>query len=277
MITTQKINNSKLGWGVRASFKIGLHKKDIALLEQIKSFFGVGNIYTSGLNATYEVNSLKEIKVILAHFTKYPLITQKYSDFILFKLAISLINNEEHLTDKGLREILNIKASMNKGISDKLKESYPNVVPVARPELKDNNIKDPYWLAGFTSGEGCFMVRIRKNSANESIPRVELVFQVTQHSRDTYLLYSLINYLGCGRYRERKGGLAGDFLVYKFSDLNLKIRPFFETYPLLGVKSREFKDFCLVLDIMKESAHLTQQGINQIIVIQSKMNTKRLD
>ncbi len=187
------------------------------------------------------------------------------------------MKNGEHLTDQGLRKIINIKASMNKGISDKLKQSFPNVVPVARPVLKDISIKDPHWMAGFTSGEGCFMVRIRKNPANETIPKVELVFQVTQHSRDKLLLYSLIDYLGCGRYRERKGGLAGDFLVYKFSDLNLKIIPFFETYLLLGVKTREFKDFCSVVDLKKESAHLTQKGIEQIIEIQSKMNTKRLD
>ncbi len=90
MNTTQKIKSFKLGWGVRASFKISLHIKDKALLEQIKSFFAVGNIYTSGQNATFEVNSLKEMEVVIAHFLKYPLITQKHSDFVLFKLVISL-------------------------------------------------------------------------------------------------------------------------------------------------------------------------------------------
>lgn len=104
----------------------------------------MGNIYTSGQNATFEVNSLKEMEVVIAHFLKYPLITQKHSDFVLFKLVISRLKNGEHLTDQGLRKIINIKASMNKGISDKLKESFPNVVPVARPVLKDISIKDPH-------------------------------------------------------------------------------------------------------------------------------------
>jgi len=54
------------------------------------------------------------------------------------------LKNGEHLTDQGLRKIINIKASMNKGISDKLKESFPYVVPVARPVLKDISLKDPH-------------------------------------------------------------------------------------------------------------------------------------
>lgn len=74
-----------MGWGVSLSFKIALHLKDKALLEKIKSFFAVGNIYTSGLNAWYEVNTLKGIAIIISHFDKYPLITQKNSD--LFYLS----------------------------------------------------------------------------------------------------------------------------------------------------------------------------------------------
>ena len=207
-----------MGWGVTPSFKIGLHLKDKALLEQIRDFFGVGNIYTSGLNAWYEVNTLKGIHVIIAHFDKYPLITQKNSDFVLFKLAVSLINQGYHLTQDGLNNIINIKASMNKGVSDKLKQAFPSLAPVVRPVLKDIGLKDPHWVSGFASGEGCFMVRIRNNNNNTSSSKVELIFQITQHIRDQLLLHSLIKYLDCGRFRERKGGLAADL-----SCINLQI------------------------------------------------------
>lgn len=63
----------------------------------------------------------------------------------------------------------------------------------------------------------------RKSSTNLTGYNVELIFQVTQHTRDDNLIISLINYFGCGKYRERKGGLAGDFLVYKLPDLTEKI------------------------------------------------------
>ena len=49
--TLSLVRNKKLkiGWGVKAVFSIGLHQKDLALLEQIKSFFGVGSIHKQGL------------------------------------------------------------------------------------------------------------------------------------------------------------------------------------------------------------------------------------
>lgn len=74
-----------------------------------------------------------------------------------------------------------------------------------------------------------------------------------------------------------KGGLAVDFLVYKTSDLNSKIIPFFEAYPILGVKFREFKDFSSVAHLKSNSSHLIPEGIEQIKEIKSRMNTQRLD
>jgi len=49
---------------------------------------------------------------------KYPLLTQKAADFLLFKKAVELVNNKAHLTVEGVKEIVNIKASMNLGLSD---------------------------------------------------------------------------------------------------------------------------------------------------------------
>lgn len=46
-----------------------------------------------------------------------PLLTQKRADFELFKLGIEIINRKEHLSMEGLRKILSIKASVNRGLS----------------------------------------------------------------------------------------------------------------------------------------------------------------
>ena len=48
--------------------------------------------------------SLKGLKVILNHFDKYTVITQKLADYELFKQATLLIQDKEHLTDEGLRK-----------------------------------------------------------------------------------------------------------------------------------------------------------------------------
>ena len=54
--------------------------------------------------------------------------------------------------------IVAIKASMNYGLSDDLKAAFPNISPVHRPLVLDKKIKDPNWLAGFATGEGCFLL-----------------------------------------------------------------------------------------------------------------------
>jgi len=42
------------------------------------------------------------------------------------------------------------------------------------------------------------------------------------------------------------------------------------------VKSKDFADFCKVVDIIKVKGHLTAEGLDQIRKIKSGMNTGRL-
>jgi hypothetical protein len=63
-----------------------------------------------------------------------------------------------------------------------------------------------------------------------------------------------------------------DFLVLKFSYLTSKIIPFFEKYALHGVKKLEFKDFCQIVDIMKDNGHRTTKGIEEFFKIKDKIN-----
>lgn len=53
----------------------------------------------------YIVNSFKDLPIIIAHFDKYPLITQKQADYILYKRVISLIVKGEHLTSALRRKV----------------------------------------------------------------------------------------------------------------------------------------------------------------------------
>jgi hypothetical protein len=122
-----------------------LHQKDKALLEQMKSYFGAGNIYPHGPEALqYQVQSVQDLKMVLNHFEKYPLKTQKFADYKLFKQAVELIEQKEHLTSEGLAKIVAIKGSMNLGLSSKLKAAFPNILPIDRPLVKGYpSIQDP--------------------------------------------------------------------------------------------------------------------------------------
>jgi len=82
--------------------------RDIPLLKEIKSFFGgIGNIYVASnkQSATFYVQAIKDItNVIIPHFDKYPLLTQKRADFELFKSVIQVMSRKEHLTEEGLKK-----------------------------------------------------------------------------------------------------------------------------------------------------------------------------
>lgn len=113
-------------------FQIHLHKKDLALLEQIQSYFKFGKIYNKPLSVSYLVTYVDDLQLIIDHFDTHTLLTQKGADFELFKQAFILIKNKEHLTDEGLEKIVAIKSSINKRLSDSLKDSFPGIVPVER-------------------------------------------------------------------------------------------------------------------------------------------------
>jgi sRNA-binding regulator protein Hfq len=73
-----------------------------------------GKIYKHGVDSIqYRVSSLKNLQIITDHFDSYPLITQKSADYLLFKQAIAIIKNKEHLSIEGLLKLVGIKATLN--------------------------------------------------------------------------------------------------------------------------------------------------------------------
>ena len=93
-------------------FSIGLSKKDIAILEKIKVLLvpspslrggdqrgptgdpppGVGNISKQGSQSIqFRVRSIKDLAIIIYHFDKYPLITDKLADYKLLNKAFKIV------------------------------------------------------------------------------------------------------------------------------------------------------------------------------------------
>jgi hypothetical protein len=226
--------NNKLGCfavNIQLRFQIGLHSKDTALLEQIKNYFGCGIIYKREQSDVieYNVRSISDLTKIINHLDRYPLITHKLGDYLLFKQAFKILLAKKHLTSEGLLEIISIKASLNRGLPKELKLVFPDITPQDRPLVINLEIKDPNWLAGFTSAEGCYLITISASPNSKLKERVKLRFQLTQHTRDEQLIGSLINFLDCGRVLKNRD--VFDFIVEKFSDLENKIVPFFKKYP----------------------------------------------
>ena len=64
-------------------------------------------------------------------------------------------------------------------------------------------------------------------------------------------------------------------MITGLGDLRKCIIPFFLDYPLEGAKIKDFEDFYKVAELMKNKAHLTKKGLEQIKLIKSRMNYKR--
>lgn len=272
-ISIKKDSKYKTGWHVEIVFAIALHKKDLVLLNEIKSYLGIGNVTSLGKNAVqYRVRSKNELSKLIEFIDKYPLISQKAVDYELFKQGFNLLLNKEHLTTEGIEKLVSIKAPLNLGLSDELKKVFPNSENVNRPLFVNPVVKDPNWISGFIDADSCFFIQVQKvNNSNKA----SLKFLISQHSRDKALLENIKNYLGVGRVETNVETLISNYVVTKFTDINEIIIPFLKKYPLQGVKVLDFKDFCEAATLIQNKEHLSAEGFAKIVEIKNRMNRKR--
>lgn len=75
-------------------------------------------------------------------------------------------------------------------------------------------------------GESCFYVSIYNSPKSKLNYAVQLVFKITQHFRDKFLLENISKLLECGRVETRKSGDACDFTVTSFNEFKNHMIPF---------------------------------------------------
>lgn len=264
----------------QASFEIGLHSKDSAILQDIYNFFKVGQVTMrkTRLAVGYSVSKIADLTdVIIPHFTKYSLQSQKRVDFEVWVQIVKIIAAKEHLTESGLLKMLTLKTVLNRGLTEATRSlTNKKIETLVRPLHLANSSDfakiDPYWISGFTAGDGSFSIRTVKSTTTY---HAGLRFRITQHIRDAHLLGLIAEYLGCGKVYTRANKLACDLEVFTFNDNFQKIIPFFKKFPIRTVKEKDFKDFCTIADMLKNKEHSTPQGLALIKDIKSKMNNFR--
>ena len=271
VVTILKNPRYKIGWNVQARFQIKLHEKDRALLLLIQNYFdNVGYISKINDRSTVEfrvsdITSLNNI--IIPHFEKYLLITNKYEDFLTFKQIVLLMSENKHTTLEGLKNILEYRASLNWGLSKNLKESFPSIVPVKKVKIEDNKLSNlsSDWVAGFFAGESNFFITI-------SGTKVWLRFSIAQDSRDILLLKNFIQFFNCGYIAQYKNRKVCEFITTKINDIIMYIIPFFDQYKIEGSKYNDYIKFKEAAFLIKNKEHLTETGFNKIIELKNSMN-----
>lgn len=135
---------------------------------------------------------------------------------------------------------------------------------------RDKPLDIGWYLTGFTDGEGSFNISF-KREVNYGIGwKVDLSFNVSQKGAEIPMLFQKT--LECGTIRYRKDGVCY-FEVRKFSDLQNKVIPFFERYPLQSKKANDYKIFKEIIQLVLAKEHLTFDGMKRLLLLREPMNS----
>lgn len=162
---------------------------------------------------------------------------------------------------------------MNKGLPSSLKEAFLDIMPKDRPVITNSNKLAPRWLAGFTSAEGSFMIRILNSPNHKLNKKIQLEFNLTRHARDEELMRAIANYFKAGSVYLNRNTFV--FRVVNLSELTEIILPLFINHPIKGVKYFDYLDFLKAVEIIKDKNHLRLEGLEQIQKIKDGMNSRR--
>ena len=97
---------------------------------------------------------------------------------------------------------------------------------------------DPWFITGFSDGEGCFSCSVLKSSSYKFGWEVQPIFQIKLHIRDYPLLLRIQRSLGgIGTVSSNQSSCA--FRVKKLSEL-IELIIFFDKYPLISRKRGDY-------------------------------------
>ena len=121
----------------------------------------------------------------------------------------------------------------------------------------------PWWIVGFTDGEGCFSVSTFRNRTCKSGFQTLYEFVITQSEESRSALEAIKSYFGCGniyinhRYDNHHHDLLR-YCVRRQDDLRNKIIPFFKKYRLQTTKRAQFELFCKKIKEAESSTTIRQ-------------------
>ena len=270
---------SKTNKTISLEFKItALSSTSYDLINELKTFFNCGRISIDNREdgtIKYVVTDLKSILTcIIPHFEKYPLQGSKELNFLTFKEIALMMENKEHLTEKGFNTILEKYKTMNSNRSFSEKYEYL---------LNKNFSINKDWLIGFIESEGtfyCYMSKIEENNQASSIPKVYNSLEIAQSTHEVPLLKAIINFVEKGYLKPKpKSESLEDMLslrsvsriVFNSPDF---IISFLGENPLFSSKQRDYTIWRDYLTLSKNKTHHTKEGIKKMLELKTLMNKK---
>jgi LAGLIDADG endonuclease len=130
----------------------------------------------------------------------------------------------------------------------------------------------PSYISGYVDGEGCFCVSLRPQPKIRVGWEVRPSFSVSQNEDRAELIKLLPAVFGGGAIRPDRSDKTVKFEIRSLHLLMDSVIPFFETYPLLSSKRKDFELFRRICSFMQKGEHLLPEGLLEIAELAQQMN-----
>ena len=268
----QKINNS-----FKFIFSLCLHEAELPLIRVIFQRLGVGNIQIRSSSVNYTIYNKEGLSKIFGVLDKKALNTTKYLNYIAFRQAYSLYVNRGSLfvDEELINKILFFKDQMNKKrVNFDLPLSHS--IDISR-----------YWLLGFIEGDGYFSVNRSDYSLKFGIGQIYYENRLMEDIQKFFLNlpgeYSVkrknSNVVKLETYNSAKGRDHNPMIQLTINQrdfLTNVLTPFLDELTWLSKKAKDYEDWKLVLHILNQGKHLTEEGKEVIELIYGNMNSRRV-
>lgn len=270
-------NKLKVNFEIRPGYSIiaAINPANYELMLLLDEYFcGIGSILTDNKTKMYEyrIQGFKNCLIVKNHFLSYPLMTYRLVYFTMWCDMLDLIKNKSHITIEGLNKLVNIKASFPRGLTNNLKENFPQAHPVNLPDYEPvlSNL-NYYWLSGFINTDGSFFFSLTLG--------VTAKISIGQHTKSLVLLETITQFLGFGSISKIKTleshSEVREIIISRLSSIIALTEKLSGEHRLYGAKYWDFLDFCRGIEIIKSKKHLTETGLSDLKKIYSGMNQRR--
>ena len=145
----------------------------------------------------------------------------------------------------------------------------PTKIPRRRKYLE-------FYLLGFTDGEGCFSISVKKQEDTRFGWVVDPLFHVTQHKDSRVILELFKRVLGCGRIIEKPGqeDTVLQYVVDNRRHLVEKVIPFFKKNKPIA-KGKDFQYFEQIVSSLEKGEHRNEEGLKKLIELAYQFSEER--
>ncbi|MDP2656329.1 MAG: LAGLIDADG family homing endonuclease [bacterium] len=145
-----------------------------------------------------------------------------------------------------------------------------------RGEPSNKKALSPWYVVGFTDGEGSFSVSITHHRTLKTRVEISPDFSIELRKDDEEILTRIQSLLGVGkiyyvRFRNEAWQDHAKLKVRSVKELHEVVIPFFRTYPLQAKKAKVFEIFATIVEMMVRKEHLTYGGIQKIKKLREQM------